>query len=77
MALRATMTIVHVQKFLIHLTRRCCLVIQETCRTNSFSAVQGIRVGLDTDPPFYQTASVLLSDRVLRFIFLSIVMFLF
>ena len=46
------------------------------CRTNSFSIVLGIRVALAPDRPFHQTASVLLSYQALRFIFVSIVMFL-
>ena len=47
------------------------------CRTNSFSIVIGIRIGRAADQPFHQTASVLLSDQALRFLFfLSDVMFL-
>ena len=48
------------------------------CRTNSFSIVIGIRVGLAADQPFHQRASVLLSDQALRFFFIfrSDVMFL-
>ena len=51
-----------------HPTSSCCLVSEIACRTNSFSIVQGLHVGLAVGRPFYQTASGLRTDQAFRFV---------